>query len=827
MIRAFLAVVLTVLALAMSPAWSQDATQLDYARWDQVATQAEQLTGNEDTATAQLEAVRADIVDWRSQFEGAQGINGERIATLESQIAALGPAPAEGATEADDIAARRADLQKQLSEAQAPRLAAVEAFSRADAIVQQIDDILNLRAASQMAQQSTSPLLPANWLVAASETTRLATGIVENTGQRISERANWSELRPRLPYVLGYLVTAILLLTLGRSWVENLPRRISMRTTDYSRAAVAFAVSLLQIVLPMVGIYLLVNALTATGVFGPWTRPFLEALPGAGVILFGSAWLARQLFPRQSINYDTLNMRPEQRQRARWLTNTLAAIFAIHYVASQTFLPLSGLVERSANLQRIPLDFAEGAAVVYNFVLIVLAAVLLFKLGNILRGLKPRKDSSNGAYRYRVLSWAGTLTRFVSILAVALTAAGFVNLGNLATWPWLQSLALIGLLVLLQDFIADVFNMLKRGQEGAREGLAPLLIGFALILLSVPVFMLIWGASVNELAEYWVRFRQGVTLGGVRLSPGAVLMFIVVFAIGYSITRGIQGALRTSVLPKTKLDAGGQSAVVSGIGYVGIVLAAMLAISSAGINLSSLAIVAGALSVGLGFGLQNIVQNFVSGIILLIERPVGVGDWISAGGQQGIVKRISVRSTQIETFDKTQVIVPNGDLITQQVTNWTRGSLQGRIIIPVRVAYGSDSRKVQQILLDIAEDQPTVLIDPAPFVGFAGFGPDGLEFEIYAILSDVNGSGGVKNEIRHQILERFAAEGIQIPYAQRDVWLRNPEEIPNAIKAAQDDDAAFSPDHGQGKRVGQEFETNAHVSANGSTEVEEAGEAAR
>ncbi|WEF23105.1 DUF3772 domain-containing protein [Paracoccus sp. S3-43] len=770
MIRAFLAVLLTVLSLCLSPAWSQDAALPDYDRWDRVATQAEQLTTSPDTATAQLESIRADIVDWRGRFQAAQGVNGEAIARLETQIAALGPAPAEGATEAEDVAARRADLQKQLSEMQAPRLAAVEAFSRADAIVRQIDSSLGKRAASQMVQQSTSPLVPANWIIAASETTRLVGGIAENTAQRIAERATWPELMPRLPYVLGYLVTAILLLTLGRRWVETLPRRISARTSAYSRAAVSFVVSLLQIALPMGGVYLLINALTATGIFGPWTRPFLEALPGAGVILFGSSWLARQLFPNQSINYDTINMDPQDRSRARWLVHAIAAVFAVHYVASHAFLPLSGLIERSSSLQRIPLDFAEGAAVVYNFVLIVLAAALLFKLGNILRRLKPWADKASSAYRHRVLAFAGVLTRPIALAAVGVTAAGLVNLGNVAVWPWAQTLALLGLLVLLQDFIADVFDMLKRGQEGAREGLAPLLIGFALIVLSVPVFMLIWGASINDLAEYWVRFRQGVTLGGVRLSPGAVLMFIVVFAIGYSITRGVQGAMRTSVLPKTKLDAGGQNAVVSGIGYVGIVLAAMLAISSAGIDLSSFAIVAGALSVGIGFGLQNIVSNFVSGIILLIERPVSVGDWISAGGQQGIVKRISVRSTQVETFDKQQVIVPNSDLISQPVTNWTRQSKTGRIIIPIGVSYGSDTRAVHRILTEIIEDQPLVTIDPAPLVLFRGITVDSLNFEIRAVISDIGSGLGVTSEVYHQIVERFLHEGIGMPFTTRDVW---------------------------------------------------------
>ncbi len=233
--------------------------------------------------------------------------------------------------------------------------------------------------------------------------------------------------------------------------------------------------------------------------------------------------------------------------------------------------------------------------------LIVLAALAMFRLGNILRRLTRDAVTQDLSYRHWIAAWAGRLTRIIAPIAVLLTAAGFVNLGNLLVWPWLFSLALVGLLILLQDFTADLFNMMQRGAEGAREGLAPLLTGFGLVLASIPIFLIIWGSSGAELAEYWVRFRQGISLGGVNLSPGAILTFLIIFAIGYALTRGVQGMLRTSILPKTRLDAGGQNAVVSGLGYVGIFLAALLAITSAGIDMSSFAIVAGALSVGIGF----------------------------------------------------------------------------------------------------------------------------------------------------------------------------------------------------------------------------------
>jgi small-conductance mechanosensitive channel len=369
----------------------------------------------------------------------------------------------------------------------------------------------------------------------------------------------------------------------------------------------------------------------------------------------------------------------------------------------------------------------------------------------------------------------------ISSLSLILSAVGYSSASSALLFPSFLSLGLIAGLILTFEAVRDFCAIIAEDSVSGHDGLVAVAINTALILGSLPLFALIWGARVANLTEVWTQFKSGIKLGDVQVSPGALLALIVVFVVGYLITRMIQRTLKNKILPKTKLDTGGQNAIVAGFGYAGIFVAALIAITFAGIDLSSLAIVAGALSVGIGFGLQNIVSNFVSGIILLIERPISVGDWIEVGGNMGIVTNISVRSTSIQTFDKSDLIIPNADLVAGTVTNYTRGNSVGRVILPVGVAYGNNTRKISELLQSIVEGHPMVVSNPPPSIVFQGFGADSLNFEIRAVLSDINYGLSVKSELNHQITEAFAENDIEIPFAQRDIWIRNPEVLkPNS-----------------------------------------------
>lgn len=310
-------------------------------------------------------------------------------------------------------------------------------------------------------------------------------------------------------------------------------------------------------------------------------------------------------------------------------------------------------------------------------------------------------------------------------------------------------------------------------------GLAISIVMNILVLaIGVPLILLQWGFQWSEIRAWTYNFATEVRIGSISISLVGILSGIAFFFIAYFGMRFFQRWLDGKVMARGRVDAGVRNSISTAVGYAGVALAGLIGISAAGIDLSSLALVVGALSLGIGFGLQNIVNNFVSGLILLAERPFKVGDWIVAGTTEGFVRKVSVRATEIETFQRQTVILPNSELINAAVGNWTLRNKLGRVEIPVSVAYHSNARRVNDILLEIVRDMPQVLKNPEPAVILKGFGEASLIFEIRAFMSDITATLGVQTEIRLRVVERFKAEGIDIPLPPRDLTIRGlPETL--------------------------------------------------
>ena len=268
-------------------------------------------------------------------------------------------------------------------------------------------------------------------------------------------------------------------------------------------------------------------------------------------------------------------------------------------------------------------------------------------------------------------------------------------------------------------------------------------------------------------------------LGQTWISLATMVEFVVVTGVVLLLSRLVRHLLRTRVLARTKLDIGQQYAIARIASYFVVMFGLLIGVETVGVNLSSLAVIAGALGVGIGFGLQNIVSNFVSGLIILAERPIQIGDRVDLGNNTvGKVVRIGARATHVLTNDNIMVIVPNSEFIAGRVVNWTHIDPRVRLRLSVGVSYTSDPHRVEKLLLEIAEGNPNVLKDPAPTVVFKEFGESSLTFELRVWSGDMaHRPGTLESQLNFAIWDKFKENGIEIPFPQRDLHLKEPVRV--------------------------------------------------
>jgi len=367
--------------------------------------------------------------------------------------------------------------------------------------------------------------------------------------------------------------------------------------------------------------------------------------------------------------------------------------------------------------------------------------------------------------------------------AVVANVIGYVSLAELLTRATIHS-AVAGLVSFTVVTVLDGLIWMLLHTDWARRlrvvrkysdkitARAVLVARLGVFLLWIGIVLIQFGIQRPALNALGVVLSAELALGTFALSLGDILAFALVLWLSLLLARGIRSLLEEDVLPSMTLPRGVPAAISTLVHYAAVFMGFLMAAAAAGFDLSRFTLLAGAFGVGLGFGLQNVVNNFVSGLILIFERPVQVGDVVDIGGVQGHVQRIGIRASTVRTWSGAEVIVPNGDLISQQVTNWTLSDRLRRLEIPVGVRYGTDPRQVIDLLTEAAGQHPLVLSSPEVMTLFVGFGESSLDFVVRAWTSSDDWRV-VQSDLAVAINTALKDTGIEIPFPQRDLHLRS------------------------------------------------------
>ena len=372
-----------------------------------------------------------------------------------------------------------------------------------------------------------------------------------------------------------------------------------------------------------------------------------------------------------------------------------------------------------------------------------------------------------------LLAW---LTLAASLVAVL---AGYLELASklMGEMIWIATVA--ASLFLLLRFVDDLYPTVLSPDrpigrflqiaiglsKGALDQIAVLLSGvtrLALLLFGWAVILVPFGSGAGDVLGRITSSNLVIHIGQVPISPIAVLSAVAIFFAGLFVTRVVRTWLEKSYLPKTRMDTGVRTSLASGVTYLGALLALLFTCGSLGLSLDKIALFASALSVGIGFGLQSVIGNFVSGLILLAERPVKVGDWIAIGALEGDIRKINVRATEIEMADRSKLIVPNSDLISKTVRNVTHAGSLGRLQIVLKVVDTADPLEVRELLFARLHDHAEILQEPKPGVYLSDVHNGALEFSVFAFVSTPRHAFRVKSELLFQIVPDLKAKGIAL-----------------------------------------------------------------
>jgi potassium efflux system protein len=733
---------------------------------------------NEGTKTEdELVALRQRLTPLRDQIRDRAALLEPRLKLITDNLAQLGAAPAAGGAEDATVAAERSRLAASQTEVDGALKQARLLTGRADELIDGVNARRRQLFTDRLFAHSANLFDPGFWEDAASAVPAEArtVGTIMHSWAMVA-RANYDPggVLAALATLLAIAVGAWIALY----WVRRLTARPAPRRFDKALRALvvlaAHAVAAPALTVAFVLVlrdYMLIPQPAADLGFG---LAFASGVAGFGrgvaVALFAPGEGARRIIA--------------------W-ADQAAESYAAHLSWAAGALGLTILLNSVHRASGAPLTPVVATWALFGLVFLVIVAHLLW------RSAQADFRAENGSMTGARLPWLRVVLWPIAVAITVALVTGYVGFAAFLAVRLVAVLALGGALTILLVFV-DAFATEVVAADTARGrrvaalfGISPNALDLVIALVSAVVRLVLIFVAVLLLVGYSGLFADDIfsvfqisnwnlAVGDISLAPSSMLAALAILLVGLLAIRGAQRWLETQFLPRTGLDAGLQNSIAALSGYAALVAVLALTLGALGIDLQKIALIAGALSVGIGFGLQSVVSNFVCGLILLAERPIRVGDWVVVRNEEGWVRRISVRATEIETFDRASVIIPNQDFITGVVKNWTHGNTMGRIVVKVRVAYDSDAEKVREILLACAGRHPLVLRAPPPAVYLMGFADIGLDFELRCLIANVEQSIPVGTDLRMDILRRFGETEIKIPVLPHDARIPGPRPMPVA-----------------------------------------------
>jgi small-conductance mechanosensitive channel len=732
-------------APATAPSFDEIKTALD---------EAEATVDDEAVTGEKLAELRQKISDLASKLRDQLGEIEPRASEAAERLKQLGPAPPkEGPAESEDIANERKELTAEASELDGEVKQARLLLLRADQLSERVSEKRHALYARELFARTQSILDPQFWLAAGNALPvewRRLDGLLASWQQGLGESVSRGFL---IGTALSLAAIILLIYLAGR-------RRRPAVASSPDAAAAAPALRVFAWTAGPPALVALVAFLIARmlGLLPFRMEQIAQAMvAGIAVAAVGRGVGVSLFAPRQ----------PER--RLALLDDQPASILCGFLVWASGALALTIVVQAIHKVAFAPLVVTVATNALFAAATAALLSLLVARLGRL------KTQQSVGTF---AVQWVQPLALVMACVISAALVAGFAGFAAFMALRTIVAAVVFGALYLLLEATKAFFA--GSGEQTARRhalaahlgvtaqglGLIGAMLSGAIRLVLVALSCLViigpWEISTADLFDTIRNVPFGFKIDDIHVSLMAVLGALVVLGVVILVTRMARRWLEHELLPRTKMEPSLQHSIATIFGYLGVIAAIALTLGNLGIDLQKIALVAGALSVGIGFGLQSIVSNFVSGLILLAERPIRVGDSIVVKGEEGWVRRVRVRATEIETFDRASVIIPNSELITGVVKNWTRANTLGRIIIKVGASYDADPEKVRDILMGIAKAHPQIVQTPAPAAYLLGFGASALEFELRCIVLNVDSTLTVKSDLHFAIMKAFKEAGIEM-----------------------------------------------------------------